>query len=201
MNGKVISVIILVLLLVGGWYFFLREGELVGPEAPVQNIPESEILNWETYENTKFGFEFRYPSNWGIVKVDTPSPVPPYVFNITLQTEEHPVRRSGNISVVAVPFDTILDLTKKNSSTKNMKDFSSVDFAGKKYKTVYTKDPNSPQQTDYNYILSMDDSTILIFFASFECTSSEPCADSIGEISPGLLSEIEAFAGTFARVR
>ena len=36
-----------------------------------QNLGESDISTWKTYKNTKYGFEFKYPDNVGIINEET----------------------------------------------------------------------------------------------------------------------------------
>lgn len=70
-----VLLVILVLIAGGAWYWSVHKGEVVSSEVtPVAPagfkmddgvLPEqNEMAGWKTYVNTKYGFEFKYPSSW-----------------------------------------------------------------------------------------------------------------------------------------
>ena len=68
-----ISIIIIVLILIGGAYFVFSKKDKSIPAQNTENqnsqskqssTRNSTINNWSTYKNDKYGFEFQYPSTW-----------------------------------------------------------------------------------------------------------------------------------------
>jgi len=42
------------------------------PQPPTQPIPPEEPADWRLYRNEEYGFEFRYPEEWGKLKIELP---------------------------------------------------------------------------------------------------------------------------------
>lgn len=64
-------VILLVVVLVGGltYKYLKKPGKVATGPTPIEviktaTLTPNEMVNWETYRNEKYGFEFEYPVNW-----------------------------------------------------------------------------------------------------------------------------------------
>ena len=72
-----IVLVVVIVIFVGavGYFAFVKKSEPVAQQpTPTQTSnptktptpnPKDEIADWKTYTNAQYGFEFRYPSNWG----------------------------------------------------------------------------------------------------------------------------------------
>jgi hypothetical protein len=71
--SKILIIVIIVGILVGGgliWYY-QKTLQIISKPA-LQISPTNETANWKTYinTNTKYGFEFKYPKEYGEVRAD-----------------------------------------------------------------------------------------------------------------------------------
>lgn len=89
----VIFAIILISLLGISDFLFLRQKlqpsltpstqPLPPTTSQLSTLPDT-TANWKTYRNEKYGFEFRYPEEWGELKIELPENEPDFSFKETL---------------------------------------------------------------------------------------------------------------------
>ncbi len=77
-------------IVIGGAWLIGKQGEISKPAKPSQEQPaeiikeeiKDEITDWQTYRNGEYGFEFKYPEGWILVKNDR------MPFNMTIRRED-----------------------------------------------------------------------------------------------------------------
>ena len=71
-NWKLLVIVIILAILVGGgvlgWQWLEFKKEMKIPEFKLSEKIKDETVNWKTYRNEEYGFEFKYPSNWEIAE-------------------------------------------------------------------------------------------------------------------------------------
>jgi len=67
-NWKYILIIVILALIVVGETLYLAKQEVKLPETKLpQKFIQDETADWKTYRNDEYGFEFKYPNQWGNV--------------------------------------------------------------------------------------------------------------------------------------
>jgi hypothetical protein len=57
-----IIVILGVVILVGGYFYFSKKPA----NAPAETLSQTETADWKIYRSDKYGFEFKYPADWSV---------------------------------------------------------------------------------------------------------------------------------------
>lgn len=64
---NIFIVILGIIVLIGGYFYFSRKPAY----APTENTNQNQTADWKTYTNTQYGIELKYPNNWEIDVADT----------------------------------------------------------------------------------------------------------------------------------
>ena len=71
-NWKFLLIVIILAIVLGGgvlgWQWLEFKKEMKIPEFKLSEKIKDETVNWKTYRNEEYGFEFKYPSNWEIAE-------------------------------------------------------------------------------------------------------------------------------------
>jgi len=159
---------------------------------------------WKTYSNDKFGFQFKYPTSWnvsaeigGTTNGTTYNYKSPYLFDVIISTEKTPINRAGHISVLSEPLNDFMAQISKLPNGWSIKenDLKTINLQGKKLIITHAPVTNSisgevSQQTDYSYLLTLDDKTIFVNFMSINNPEKQITSD--------LLNQIDQFIATFS---
>ena len=116
--------LVFVILILVGVVCYLIWGVRKQPTTPTPLTTSHETTNWDTYRNEEYGFEFKYPKEWGELKIELPENVSDSYFKeiLTQQIQKDVFSfTSGNSEIVKVwyhsPSNTLAFIKKGKEIT------------------------------------------------------------------------------------
>jgi hypothetical protein len=112
--GYVFLIVVAAAIIAGMYYWQTVSNMPQNVEPPVPH--QDETANWQTYTNDQYGFEFKYPNDWTLLKTSQNSPISISVF------------RSKSVSDTDIPADfrvsVYSDVSALDSSNLGVKSLS-----------------------------------------------------------------------------
>lgn len=68
-SQKILIVILIVIIAIGGYFTLKTKQQPIAQQILVTSVDDT--VNWKTYINTKYGYEFKYPENVGIINEES----------------------------------------------------------------------------------------------------------------------------------
>lgn len=111
-NKKIIGIFLIVIVLIMASLLIWRYEVKVKEDSRIKMTSLSGPADWQTYNDSNYGFSFRYPTNWKIEKADVKS------FNGTV-LEQLNFTGSSTFNVKVVDINKFASSQKKGSFDKN----------------------------------------------------------------------------------
>ena len=148
-TALVIMLLVIVAIGLGGWW--LTSSNKSEPSKPNTNTNNTQqqtdvYAGWKTYENSKYGFSFKYPSSWKVeeVAIETPSGADPEEFAANLRFDvNEKYSEAGAFEIHVNSLAIVIDFFDRNFAQSSLNKIEKTEEPLKGKQSVQYKVTNS----------------------------------------------------------
>lgn len=144
MNKKIFAIVVITLLIsVAGYLAFMKKSKsVVHQSTPVSESIKGGIASWKIYHNEKYGFEFKYPSEWETPKTQQGSGDSSLAFDLSVHLGCPKINMGGEgqcpLQVIVVSASSPEEFLSKNFSPDTSLNESRSDISYKQINNIQT---------------------------------------------------------------